>query len=118
MTLPQLPDLDLQMGLQHCMGKESIYLRVLKAFREHEIDFGAELRAALRLGRRDDALRLAHGLRSSAASIGATALGEIAHQIELAVKQGDADDKALDLLETLEPRLRALVQGLKDTLPP
>lgn len=118
MSLPQLPDLDLQTGLQHCMGKESIYLRVLKAFRDHDVNFGFDLRAALRDGRHDDALRLAHGLRASAGSIGATEIAAMAFGIESALKQENSTDEALRLLDTLEPRLRALVQGLQETLEP
>lgn len=118
MTLPQLPDLDLKIGLQNCMGKEAIYLRVLKAFRDHDIDFGPALRSALEEGRREDAIRIVHGLRASAGSIGATFISNAAHDIEQAIKQQGIDAHVLELVAQLEPRLTALTAGLKASLEP
>jgi two-component system sensor histidine kinase/response regulator len=103
-------------GLQRALGRESLYLGVLQRFRQGFADFPAQLDAALREGRRDEAERHAHTLRGSAAQLGAGRLETEAATLERAIR--DSAEAAVQEATRgrCERELRALLAALDERL--
>lgn len=83
----KLGGVDLLMGLSYCMGSKSFYLEALGAFADD--DKSSQLADAFE--RQDfDAYRItAHGIKSSAKTIGAAVLSEKARVLEFAARDND-----------------------------
>jgi signal transduction histidine kinase/CheY-like chemotaxis protein/HPt (histidine-containing phosphotransfer) domain-containing protein len=81
--LPDLPGIDSQLGLRYANNNPAVYVRILSLFRDsHGRDFEPSLRKALAGEDWKGVTRLAHTLKSSARTIGATRLGELAMTLE------------------------------------
>ncbi len=107
--LTQLSTLDSQRGLQLCGGRVETYLRVLKQFHLHNAAGLAGVGEGL------EALRhWCHGIKGSAATIGAQALADEAAQLEQALLSGAPDSERRARL--LDRSLRVLLDGLGDAL--
>jgi HPt (histidine-containing phosphotransfer) domain-containing protein len=72
------------------MGKDAFYLRILRIFRRDFSDAGSRMRDLLERGEQGEARRLAHSLKSGAATIGAMELSVHAKELELALAEGRA----------------------------
>ena len=108
--------LDTAEALSRLGGRENLYLSVLKLFADNHARTADLIHAALHEGRKNEALRLAHTLRGTAASIGARELADAAKGVEAALE----DDVALEAIEPelarLGARLEALVSALRQQL--
>lgn len=111
--LPVLPGIDSEVGLRHSLNKPDLYLRILSRF---PLDFAnniKDMRQAIATGDWPLARRLAHSLKSGAATIGAIELSTQARHAELALaeaQQPEAD--ALEFMEQELQRLCGLLAGL------
>jgi HPt (histidine-containing phosphotransfer) domain-containing protein len=76
--------IDTRIGLAGLRGNERLYRRLLGMFRERELRFEARFRAACDKGDMDEAMRLAHDLKSVSATLGALALAQAADALERA----------------------------------
>ncbi|QKE63756.1 response regulator [Aquipseudomonas campi] len=111
--LPEsLPGIDLAAGLATSMGKRELYLRLLRKFRSSQGDFRAEFLAARADSDTSAAARLAHSLRGSAGNIGAGNLAQAATALELACKDGAAEEVLEPLVAEVERQLQPLLAGL------
>ena len=82
-------EIDIQKGIAYMAGKKEIYIKIAGAFTKNVDTKISELRQFLE---NDDFNRLTiefHGLKSSAASVGSTALPKLAMELEAAGKSGD-----------------------------
>jgi CheY-like chemotaxis protein len=79
----------IDLGLRYCMGKADLYERVVRAYLAHVQRSVPMLRAALAADDADLASDLAHSLVSSAGTIGASALSDLARRLESALDAGD-----------------------------
>jgi signal transduction histidine kinase/DNA-binding response OmpR family regulator/ABC-type phosphate/phosphonate transport system substrate-binding protein len=114
--MPDLPGLDVVAGLASVSGRTATYLRLLKLFVEHHGDVITQIRAALAVGQRDEARRLAHSLKGAASTLGAEPLRAAALTVELAVKAA-ADTVEIEAeLAALAILLDPLVAGLRTFL--
>lgn len=113
--LPPLPALDTTRGLAHHMGRPGFYRRTLANFARTFANVTAEIAAALQRGDAASGRRLAHSLKSAAATIGAAALSQVARAVEdaLATEPGVTPDLA-PLGEALAPVMRDLAPILQD----
>ncbi len=77
-----------ELGLSRCLSRHDLYLRVVRRFLDTRRDDVDQLRDAL--GRGDDAAisYLAHSTISTAGTIGATQLSEIAARLQASVRTG------------------------------
>ncbi|MFA7239510.1 MAG: response regulator [Sulfuricellaceae bacterium] len=75
-------------GLRNHMGKEAFYLRILRIFRRDFGDAGSRIRSLIERGELMEARRLAHSVKSGAATIGAMELSGYAKELELALADG------------------------------
>jgi signal transduction histidine kinase/DNA-binding response OmpR family regulator len=80
-----------ELGLSRCLGRQDLYLRVVRRFLDTRRLDADNLRAAH--GRGDDATiaHLAHTTISTAGTIGAARLSEIAAQVQESVRAGTSD---------------------------
>jgi signal transduction histidine kinase/DNA-binding response OmpR family regulator/HPt (histidine-containing phosphotransfer) domain-containing protein len=84
----QLDGIDTREGLRNHMGREAFYLRILRIF---HLDFGdadSRIHDLIKRGELGEARRLAHSIKSGAATIGAMELSGHARELELALAEG------------------------------
>ena len=87
-ALPDLPGIDGDDGLRHANGKPALYHELLRVFSDsHGRGFAPGFRHALDNDDWRAATRMAHTLKSSARTIGANALAELAGELEEACRQ-------------------------------
>ena len=101
-ALPKLTSLDMSKGLATTQNNNALYLKLLKRFHESNQDFATSFESALTQDLAD-ASRLAHTLKGTAGSIGATQVQKAAMALELACKAND---------DSLEPFIADVVDAL------
>ena len=113
--LPHIAGIDVPGALPRFNHNVDMYLRILRRFAPHHGDAPARIEAALAAGQRDDAERIAHTLRSSAAGLGADGIADLAAQIELGLRKGAGIDTPL---HGLHEEMTRLLAALDRALPP
>ncbi|MEB3290245.1 MAG: response regulator [Leptolyngbya sp.] len=117
-TIPQnIPGLDVQEGLRRVLGKQALYLSMLRKFVAGQADTPNQLVLALAEGRRADAERLAHSLRGVAGNIGAMEIHRLATDVETAIREQDSEEHTETLIQRLRLSLGELVGDLDAQLP-
>ena len=99
--------IDTQKGIRHMAGKEAIYIKIVNSFLKQE---GAKVEELNAYFAAEDFDRLTiefHGLKSSAASLGSTALPTLAHELEMA---GKAKNN-----EIIREKYAAFIEQYRDT---
>jgi signal transduction histidine kinase/CheY-like chemotaxis protein/HPt (histidine-containing phosphotransfer) domain-containing protein len=80
-------DIDTAVGLRNHLSREDFYLRVLRIFRRDFAAAGSRMRELSERGALDEARRLAHSVKSGAATIGAMLLAGHARELEAALAE-------------------------------
>ncbi|WP_284616817.1 hybrid sensor histidine kinase/response regulator [Aquabacterium humicola] len=80
---------DFALGLTHCLGRPPLYERVLRRFSEIAEGPPQRLEAALAAGDTAAAALVAHSLISTAATVGAQTLSDLARELEAAIIGGE-----------------------------
>ncbi|WP_141351883.1 PAS domain-containing hybrid sensor histidine kinase/response regulator [Zoogloea ramigera] len=115
--LADVPDLNVRDGVRNALGKESLYLALLARFVAGQRDFSAHFATALAESDLVSAERFAHTLKGLAAQIGAHTLGELAEQLESAVRIRAEAVVLVPLQADVTRRLTALLAALEAALP-
>ncbi|MBP6802443.1 MAG: response regulator, partial [Zoogloea sp.] len=115
--LADVPDLNVRDGVRNALGKESLYLALLARFVAGQRDFSAHFATALAESDLVSAERFAHTLKGLAAQIGAHTLGELAEQLESAVRIRAEAVVLVPLQAAVTRRLTALLAALEAALP-
>ncbi len=86
-SLAQYPvqPFDMHAALERASGNAALLRRMLTAFCDHFAGAGAELRTLVAKGETEDAAKLAHTLKGSAATLSACALAEAASDLQSAL---------------------------------
>lgn len=94
--LEGIAGIDRRAGLD-AMGDEALYRRLLQMFRDREADFPERFRAARATGQKEEAMRMAHNLKSVTGALAVCAVHPAAAELELACSDGidDADIETL-----------------------
>jgi PAS domain S-box-containing protein len=109
-SIPHLEGIDTEVGLQRVGGNHRLYHNILIKFRETQADAPEQIRAALRAGDRETALRIAHTLKGVAGNIGAESLRQDAEVLENCIRKGLED---LDpILDDTQASLHLVMDGL------
>lgn len=108
--------IDTRFGLKTALNKESLYLRMLRKFRDGQGDFAALFARALADTDASSAQRCAHTLRGTSATIGAKQVQEAADRLEQACKQNAPSAQIEDLLQQVVVAMQPVLQALQ-TLP-
>ncbi|CAK8711743.1 MAG: PAS domain S-box-containing protein [Candidatus Electronema aureum] len=104
-----LVGIDAEKGLANTMHDPDFYRRILLLFRQDQADFVQKFKTAQQTGDVSGAARLAHTLKSVAATIGAEALQEVASQLENTCCQGGNTE---DLLQQATAELEQVLRGI------
>jgi len=112
--LPLLPGVDTALGLAQTGGKLPRYLDMLRRFHQGQAEAPQQIEAAMRREDVELAVRLAHTLRGTAGTLGATGLNRIAAELELALKTAvrDGDGGWRQRLGETQAQLGPLVAAL------
>lgn len=115
--LPQtLPGISIQAGLHYCNDKEEFYLRMLREFMSSKHNEGMSLRMQIAAQAGEQAVRMAHSMKSVAGAIGAMELSQVAAQLEHALRDRQTEVVPV-LLERFENALGEVTEGLRRALP-
>jgi HPt (histidine-containing phosphotransfer) domain-containing protein len=108
--LAALTGIDTRAGLEGLMDDDVLYRRLLRMFRDGHLDFEARFSAARAAGDAATATRMAHDLKSMAASLGAREVEHAAAALERACLQETDDIDALGrgVARLLDPMLKEL----------
>ena len=98
--LPSIDGLNTRIGVARVGGSVDFYLRLLQNFLDENAHVVQDATAALAEGRFADAQRIAHTLKSTAATLGAEPVSALAAALESALRDGrnDAAPSAADAL--------------------
>ena len=117
-TLPaQLPGISLSIGLHFAADDVGFYLKVLAKFLHLRAGTAKELRQALSQGDLVAAQRIAHSMKSAAATIGAGGLAETALALQNALQSNDQPVWE-PMAARFERELHEIVRGLSDHFTP
>jgi CheY-like chemotaxis protein len=106
--LPHLPGVDPDAGLAQCVGNQTLYLRLLRKFRESHGDFAQRFLAERDCSDPTSAERAAHTLKGTAGIIGAKPLQAAAAELEAACRRNIPTEIDSALVTTLTELSRVL----------
>jgi two-component system sensor histidine kinase/response regulator len=110
-VLPDLPGIDVVLGLKRVAGNRKLYFKLLRDFYRDYPAAVQKIEEAI-VGKRDEeALRLAHTLKGVAGNLGAMDLYTAAEEVESALKAGEAE-KAVAGLPKVAELLGIAISGL------
>jgi PAS domain S-box-containing protein len=117
LSLPDIPELDVAVGLRSLGGRRARYRSVLDTFIVEHCDDMNLIRDALEEQKLAEAKRLAHSLKGAAAVMGALQAAVAAQMVEIGIADIEKDESTfadlLPVLDVLEADLDALLGGLK-----
>jgi CheY-like chemotaxis protein len=113
-VLGALPGLDISRWIDNGMGDLALYRRLLVLFMKEQQAFPAPMQAALDAGDLPTLRRLAHSLRSVAATLGAPAVERAARALEDAGAAGAPPGTLQPLLDALAAQLGPLLAALRE----
>ncbi|GAA5184023.1 hypothetical protein GCM10025771_37090 [Niveibacterium umoris] len=115
--LPVIEGLDSESGLRRVLGKQALYLNMLRKFAAGQATTVADIRGALDNGDRATAERIAHTCKGVAGNIGAGEVQAVAAELEHAIHDDAARTELDARLAELEPLLTTLIAKLLAALP-
>jgi two-component system, sensor histidine kinase and response regulator len=116
-TIPRnIEGLDTDAGLQHVMGKEHLYLAMLRRFASGQKSLAAQIQEALYMGDLAAAERLAHTARAVSGNVGAIDIARLAGDVERALQEYQPPREVQQRIAELEEPLAGLVAALEEQL--
>ncbi|MCL2346086.1 MAG: response regulator [Desulfobulbus sp.] len=117
-SLPTIEGLDIQDGLRRVMGKEKIYVNLLRKFVETHADSIDALEQVMEAGNQAETQRIAHTLKGVCGNIGVNAaLCQSAAQLEAAARNGAPLEQMRPLFEQLRKPFQELIENIRRALP-
>jgi CheY-like chemotaxis protein len=116
-VLAGIEGLDVATGLRRAMGKKPLYQGLLRLFVTGQRNAATEIKAALDHVDLVTAERIAHTLKGTAGTIGATSLQAAAARLEQALRERQLPALLDPLVTALALPLDALVAALESVLP-
>ncbi|MBB1487599.1 PAS domain S-box protein [Oceanospirillum sediminis] len=115
-ALPDIPGLDQDAGLSRMGQDQALYQQMLVMFCENQQTFSQQFQQACQEDDNQAAVRCAHTLKGTAATIGATQLGEIASELEqYCEEKGYNSQEAQSVLPEAIQVTEQLIQDLSAT---
>lgn len=111
--IPDIPGLDYALGMKRVLGKKDFYLNMLKMFLANQGDAPEQIRQSLEKGDIQTAERMAHTAKGVSGNIGATALQELAAQVEKGIKEGLPKQQIEELLTHYAYAHKDMVEKLR-----
>ncbi|MBS1138903.1 MAG: hypothetical protein H6R13_356 [Proteobacteria bacterium] len=110
-SIPEIPGIDTERGLQRMLNKAALYEKVLRDFHSRFTGESDRIRAALTAADTNTAARSAHSLKGTGGMIGANTLAAIAADLEQAIIATSPETPAH--LERFEKELNQVLAGIK-----
>jgi two-component system, sensor histidine kinase and response regulator len=110
----EIAGLDRALGLSRMMGKESLYLAMLRRYLAGQEGVLSELRVAISSGDKATAQRLAHTTKAVSANIGATLVQAHAAALETALGENAPAAQVAPLVSALENPMAELLAALAE----
>jgi two-component system sensor histidine kinase/response regulator len=115
--VPEINGVDSRLGLQVAAGKVSLYIKMLKTFSADQINAVSDIKRALDISDYLTAQRVAHTLKGTCGSIGATEIQKIAGEVEGQCLDKIQAEKIIKNLDLIQPKLISIIDSIKKTLP-
>lgn len=110
---PEIPGLDISLGLRRIAGDQRLYWNLLDRFVETQAETATAIRHALDHHDLSLAKRLAHNVKGAAGNLGATGVETAAHAMEKALNQ-EQTSRIEPVLDSFEQQMNDLVQRLRE----
>ncbi|MFV0448213.1 MAG: PAS domain S-box protein [Vibrio sp.] len=110
---PEHPELDIDRGLQLVQNSSRLYQRIFERFAESQRNISVSIDNAMSLGKRDEAVRLAHTLKGVAGNLTSHTLVELATQLELNLNQGVPYQEVLEQIQVLVTSICEAIDSVK-----
>ena len=117
-VIEPIEGLDVTVGLRHSLGREALYLSLLRKFGAGQRDFPEQLVDALERGDWQTTERLAHTFRGLCAQIGAGELRAMTEVLEQLIRNRAPKEGIAASLEPISQRLSTLIFAIASRLPP
>jgi PAS domain S-box-containing protein len=111
--LAGLAGIDCRAGVAAMMGDSTLYVHLLRMFRDRETDFAERFRAARARGDTATAMRMAHDLKSVTGSLAVLTVHQAASDLERACIDGSGDARIETLLQEVARPLGPVIAQLK-----
>lgn len=111
--MPDLPGVDVARGLANCLHRNDLYRAQLTRFLAGASGFEQAYRASMKAGDSDTMTRLAHTLKGTAGTIGATGVEDRAAILEVRSGAADAADLLGQHLDETLVVLRQVLAGIE-----
>jgi len=108
-SLPVLPGVNIEAGLENMDQERGLYYRLLLKFRNSQADFVERFRTARDEYDNNTAQRLAHTFKTVTATLGADVLQEPASKLEVLAEKSDQKEAINTQLELIEVRLSKII---------
>ena len=115
--IPEIDGLDTALGLKRAAGKPALYLKMLHSYIGDQGDAASRMRTAIAQKDYPTLQRLAHTLKGTSGSIGASSLQAEAGEIENLAQNQASFDSVEKKLAALEIHLAAIVDAIGASLP-
>jgi len=113
-----IPGLDVAAAMRRVLGKQKLYLTMLRKYVSTQRNAASELSEALLVEDRITAERIAHTAKGVSGNIGATELQGMAEQLETMIQSGQVDKASIEpILERFSLSLAILIAHIERTLP-
>ncbi len=111
--LSRLVGVDSRAGVAAMMGDSTLYVHLLRMFRDREMNFAERFRAARSRGDAEAAMRMAHDLKSVTGSLAVREVHQAASKLERACIDGEDDVRLETLLQDVHRPLEPVLAELK-----
>lgn len=116
-TLIEIDGLDTDKGLRQSLGREALYVSLLRKFIAGQTHFATQMSDALATADWETAERVAHTLKGTAAQIGADGIYHLAQHLEMQIKERAAIATLHASTEAVAAPLKALIVRMTSQLP-
>jgi len=111
--LPDIKGLETAQGMISTNDSETLYLKLLKKFTTGQRNFPQEFFEAVQNDDQELAIRLAHTLKGTAATIGATSLATLAKELEFSSRDREEKEQLNEKLQKLQIELEYIISHLE-----
>ncbi len=115
--IPEIQEIDTALGLKRAAGKPTLYLKMLQSYVTDQGNAVQLMQSAIQSNDHATLQRLAHTLKGTSGSIGATTLQIEADEIEDLAKKLASLDTIEQKLAPLSSHLNAIINAIKNALP-
>jgi CheY-like chemotaxis protein len=117
LILPKIDGVDMAGGLNRVAGNKRLYRDLLAQFATKEGDAGSQILAAIEIGDRKLAERIAHTVKGVAGNIGLGSVFAAAEKLERAIRDAEVPVVLEEFSQVLTQQVEAIHQAMRDAVP-